>query len=131
MTRFSGVYPDDWKAIAHAVKTEAGWKCVRCKHAHNPSVGRTLTVHHLDGCKANSAWFNLLALCQSCHLRIQARVNLDRPWVMMQHSEWFRVFAAGFYACKYLGLELTREETEIRLDELLQLERRYVLGVTL
>ena len=124
----TGTYPDDWLAIAKAVKDAAGWRCVRCGHAHEPASGHTLTVHHLDLDPSNSAWWNLLALCQRCHLSIQGRVYLDRPWVLLPHSEWFKPYVAGFYALKYLGEELTREETEARLDELLALERAVVLG---
>lgn len=40
---------------------------------------------------------------------------------------WFKPYAAGFYAYKYLGLELSREEASARMDELLMVERRVVL----
>ena len=81
-----------------------------------------LTVHHLDMNKANCAWYNCAALCQRCHLSIQARVKPDQPY-FFEHSEWFRIYAAGFYAKKYLGEDLTREQAEARLWELLNLER--------
>lgn len=45
---------------------------------------------------------------------------------MFDHSEWAKPYIAGFYAKKYLGLDLSREETEARLDELLELEQRAV-----
>jgi hypothetical protein len=82
---------------------------------------RILTVHHLDGDKANCRWWNLVALCQRCHLQIQGKVDMRRvyPW---PHSDWFRPYVAGYYAWIYLGEDLTREETEARLDELLGLE---------
>lgn len=83
---------------------------------------RILTVHHLDGDKANCRWWNLAALCQRCHLTIQGRVRLSQVFPF-EHSEWFKSYAAGFYAHSYLKEELTREETEARLDELLALER--------
>jgi hypothetical protein len=110
----------------------ANWICTRCGHPHDPAAGRTLTVHHLTMNKAEpfEHWWAFAVLCQACHLSIQARVNLDRPWVMDDHSEWFKPHAAGFYALKYLGQNLTREEVSGRLDELLQLERRTLLGVT-
>jgi hypothetical protein len=41
------------------------------------------------------------------------------PW---EHTEWFRPYAAGWYAYAYLGQDITREEAEARLDELLALE---------
>lgn len=115
-------YPDNWPEIARRVKEEAGWRCIRCKHLHDTPAGYMLTVHHLDMNKANCAWWNLLALCQRCHLSIQARVNPDQPY-MFAHSEWFCIYAAGFYAKKYLGEDLTREQAQARLTELLELER--------
>ena len=28
-------YPSDWGAIAHRIKDAAGWRCERCKRAHD------------------------------------------------------------------------------------------------
>lgn len=85
---------------------------------------RILTVHHLDEDKLNCRWWNLAALCQRCHLRMQRAVVMGRPY-HYEHSEWFKPFAAGFYAWKYLGEELGREETLERLPQLLALEHRF------
>ena len=133
-----GGYPPEWHAtIKHAVREQAGHRCVRCKHPYSggggkapcddqcthggPGEWRILTVHHLDGCKGNCRWWNLAALCQRCHLTIQGRVRMERvyPW---PHSEWFRPYVAGYYAWTYLGEDLTREQVEARMDELLALE---------
>lgn len=84
---------------------------------------RVLTVHHMDGKKWNLRWWNLVALCQVCHLIIQAKVDMDRPWVMFEHSEWFKPYVAGFYAHKYLKENICREEAGERMEELLALER--------
>lgn len=84
---------------------------------------RVLTVHHLDGDKSNSAWWNLVALCQVCHLQIQGKVKMNQIY-MMEHSEWFREYVAGYYAYKYQDRYLTREEVLAEIDELLQLERK-------
>jgi hypothetical protein len=84
---------------------------------------RILTVHHLDGNKLNCRWWNLAALCQKCHLTIQNRAKFDRPYVL-EHSEWMKPYVAGFYALKYEGLELSREQVMARLDDLLNHERR-------
>ena len=65
-------YPENWDAIATAVKVAAGWCCEHCGHEHDPEHGYCLTVHHLDGNKGNCEDSNLVALCQRCHLRIQA-----------------------------------------------------------
>ena len=120
----TGEYPDDWGRIATRAKDQAAWRCVRCHHPFRTNLRATdraysqpcddrcdhsrglhaphlsLTVHHLDGDKGNSAWWNLLVLCNSCHLSIQAKVLPDRPY-LWEHSDWFRPYAAGFYAHYY------------------------------
>jgi 5-methylcytosine-specific restriction endonuclease McrA len=83
---------------------------------------RILTTHHLDGNKANCRWWNLAALCQRCHLKIQRKVDMAQIWPT-EHSDWFKVYAAGYYAHCYLGEDLDRDETEARMGELLELER--------
>lgn len=93
--------------VANGDKIEAQW--------------RILTVHHFDGDKSNDAWWNTLALCQRCHLTIQCRVDPDIPF-FLEHSEWAKPYVAGFYAWKYKGLLITREEATDQMDELLALE---------
>lgn len=93
---------------AHSGKVEAQW--------------RILTVHHLDGNKANDAWWNTLSLCQRCHLQVQTRVDPRIPF-FLEHSEWFKPYAAGFYAWKYEGKMVTREEAIARMAELLDHEQ--------
>ena len=135
-------YPADWRDLATRVKREAGWRCVRCGHLDDPgqcaAAGvqrgylacddlcehepdgrrRVLTVHHLDGDKANGAWWNVPALCQVCHLEVQAKVRMAQTY-MGEHSEWFKPYVAGYYAATILGEDLTRTEVADRLDELL------------
>lgn len=144
-------YPFAWhETIKHEVRLRAGHRCIRCGHPYtNGEHGngewspcghfcvhdgeteefadgvwarwRILTVHHLNGSKHDCRWWNLVALCQRCHLRVQRIVVMDRvyPW---PHSEWFKPYVAGFYASTYLGEELSRGEVMARLDELLALE---------
>lgn len=102
----TNTYAKKWVRMGHQV--EAAW--------------RILTVHHLDGVKANCRWWNLAALCQRCHLQIQGKVQMARVWPW-EHTAWFQPYVAGFYAATYLGEELTRDETVARMDELLGLER--------
>ena len=71
-------YPTDWPEISRRIRTGAGDKCERCKHPNDLASGHLLTVHHLDGDKANCAEWNLAALCQRCHLKIQGRVKMDQ-----------------------------------------------------
>jgi hypothetical protein len=110
-------YPTNWPEISAHVKDEAGWKCIRCGHPHDVDSGHMLTVHHLDLDKSNCEWWNLLALCQRCHLHIQAKVIIQRPW-MFQHSDWFKPYAAGYYA-KMNGKPTDRIYVMDNLDELL------------
>lgn len=106
--------PDDEDWIGEAglgfevgVEVEARW--------------RILTVHHLDNVKGNCRWWNLVALCQRCHLQIQGKVRMERVWPW-EHSGWFKPYVAGYYAQTYLGEDLGREAVVARLDELLGLE---------
>jgi hypothetical protein len=83
----AGDYPPEWPAVAWIIKAMAGWQCERCGHDHTPAPPWVLTVHHLDGNKQNLWSWNLAALCQRCHLRIQHRVNFMQDWPFA-HSPW-------------------------------------------
>lgn len=80
-----------------------------------------LTVHHLDISPANCAWWNLAALCQRCHLSVQARVVMDRPY-MFEHTEWFKPYVAGYYA-HLRGLPEDREYVMENLVDLLDYQK--------
>lgn len=93
----SGEYPENWTDIAFRIKEEVGWHCERCGHVNAPSEGRTLTVHHLLPDKSNCEPWNLAALCQVCHLVIQAKVDLKQGFLFPErHSEWFKKHLAGY-----------------------------------
>ena len=91
-------YPSDWKQIAKRIKDAAGWKCERCNSPHDFKSKHVLTVHHLDGDKSNCEDWNLAALCQRCHLKIQGRVKMDQLfWEdFINVSPWFRSHLAGY-----------------------------------
>jgi hypothetical protein len=92
---------------------------------HDPIImakWRVLTVHHLTGEKADCRWWNLVALCQRCHLQIQGRVKMSQTYPF-EHSEWFKPYAAGYYAAVYLDEDVSRADVDARQDELLSLER--------
>jgi hypothetical protein len=93
-------YPDNWKEIADRIKTAADWKCERCKHPHDQASGHVLTVHHLDGDKSNCADWNLAALCQRCHLKIQGRVKMSQLFFLnlLPISGWFKPHYEGYLA---------------------------------
>ena len=71
-------YPDDWKAIATAVKEAAGWKCEPCgKQCYFPNESvtdtrRVLTVAHINHVESDCRPENLVAACSVCHLRYDA-----------------------------------------------------------
>lgn len=94
--RSCGNYPDNWPEISARIRKNAGEKCERCRHPHDPTGGYTLTVHHLDGDKSNNADWNLAALCQRCHLHIQGVVFLPQ-YYLFEHSEWFKPHIEGYY----------------------------------
>jgi hypothetical protein len=86
--RGRGEYPEDWEAIAALVKYRAGWACEHCGHLHDVAAGRCLTVHHLDGDKSSCTSENLVALCQVCHLHIQARFSPAQVVMGFAVLEW-------------------------------------------
>lgn len=95
--RQRGRYPDDWATIANAVKDDAGRRCVRCGAGPFAfGCGGAYGVHHFDGDKANCARWNLMALCQRCHLSVQARVNPEIGLLFVP-SPWAMPYIAGFY----------------------------------
>lgn len=52
--KYKGEYPPGWtKEFRGQIRAEAGNKCERCGHEHDPQNGYALTVHHLDNDKAN------------------------------------------------------------------------------
>lgn len=91
-------YPSDWKIIATSVKAKANNKCERCGHENDFDSGHVLTVHHLDGNKANCEDWNLAALCQRCHLCIQGRVKMDQLFFLdvLPISNWFKPHYDGY-----------------------------------
>lgn len=77
-------------------------------------------VHHFDGDKSNNRWWNLMAMCNSCHLKTQSSVIPERPWIL-EHSEWAKPYIGGFYAWWFAKREPTREEVERDIDLFLAL----------
>lgn len=77
------LYPKDWKQISAEVRLRAGNMCEMCQAENgkpNPKTGSKviLTVHHLDFNPLNNKEYNLMALCQRCHLRLDMKYKLWR-----------------------------------------------------
>jgi hypothetical protein len=114
--------PGPWTPYKPATPDVVGPAVAAIAPARMQAAWRILTVHHLNEVKRDCRWHNLAALCQRCHLYIQRKVTMEQLYPY-EHSEWFKPYAAAFYASTYLGEELTRDQTMARLDELLALER--------
>lgn len=68
-------YPKNWKKISKAVIEKANNRCELCEAENHKNHWKTgskvvLTVHHIDGDINNNSKYNLIALCQRCHLRL-------------------------------------------------------------
>lgn len=74
----------------------------------------------MNGDKADGRWFNLLALCQVCHLQVQGKVIPEVPY-LWKHSAWFVPYACGFYAHYYGQRDITRAEADAEPDRWLAL----------
>ena len=96
---------------------------MRCGEMHDVGAGYMLTVHHIDLNKSNCEWWNLAALCQRCHLRIQGKVIIERPF-MFEHSEWFKPYVAGYYAFSN-GLPHDKAYVLANMDRLLDFGRPF------
>lgn len=114
-------------SAAHVKEIPEGWRVMvfercddRCTHPKLPPKMRVLTVHHLDGNKSNNLWWNLLALCQVCHLNIQGKVIPSVPY-LWKHSAWFVPYVCGFYAHYYGRFEISRWEADAEPDKWLKL----------
>ena len=73
------LYPKNWKELSWQVRALAGNECELCdamnSRPHPVTNSKVvLTVHHLDFNPRNSELWNLIALCQRCHNRI------DKKW---------------------------------------------------
>ncbi len=78
----SAGYPEDWDAIALAVKIRAGWQCEKCgkaclakidvpklkEQSRSERMRETLQAHHWDRDPSNNKPENLVAVCTGCHL---------------------------------------------------------------
>ena len=72
------LYPANWKQISWETRAAAGNKCEICDAQNGKPHPRTgskvvLTVHHMDFNPGNNLKYNLVALCQRCHLRLDKK----------------------------------------------------------
>jgi len=92
--RSYGRYSSAWPIIAWKMKVAASWVCERCGRQceEAPEAAewdRRLTVHHLDGNRANCHRANLAVLCWKCHQEVQRVFNPAStfPYHRLSHPE--------------------------------------------
>ena len=74
MLKSKNDYPEYpiWRAISRRAKIAAGFRCQICGHKKSEEENDShVTVHHLDGDKANNNERNLVVICWICHKKIQ------------------------------------------------------------
>ena len=76
-------YHPEWEEISRAIIRLAGDRCELCPAKNGELHWKTksfvvLTVHHIDGNPKNNRRRNLVALCQRCHLRLDAGLRSSR-----------------------------------------------------
>lgn len=76
-------YPDNWKEIRGCVLHRAKNECELCGAPNHRPHWKTgsrvvLTVHHIDNDTRNNKPYNLLALCQRCHLRLDLPFKIKK-----------------------------------------------------
>jgi len=75
-------YHPQWKIISRdIIKNRAGNRCELCNAENGKPHWKTgnkvvLTVHHIDGDKTNNKPYNLLALCQRCHNKLDMPMRI-------------------------------------------------------
>ena len=76
-------YPNNWKTIRAKIMKRADGRCELCNAENYKPHWKTgsrviLTVAHIDQDTLNNKDYNLLALCQRCHLKIDLPYKLKK-----------------------------------------------------
>lgn len=74
-------YPYNWQAIRTAVLSRAKNKCELCNAENYKPHWKTnnkvvLTIHHIDYDVKNNKPYNLIALCQRCHNKLDMPLRI-------------------------------------------------------
>jgi 5-methylcytosine-specific restriction endonuclease McrA len=78
-----GLYHRDWKVIARSiVRDRAKNKCELCNAENGQPHWKTgskvvLTVHHINYDIDDNRAYNLIALCQRCHNKLDMPLRVD------------------------------------------------------
>ena len=76
-------YPNNWKTIRAKIVKRADGRCELCNAENYKPHWKTgsrviLTVAHIDQDTLNNKDYNLLALCQRCHLKIDMPYKIEK-----------------------------------------------------
>ena len=92
-------YPKDWKLISQAIIKNQNNICYFCPAENHKSHWKTgskvvLTTHHIDGNLKNNSRYNLIALCQRCHLRLDLEKHLSKRF-KIDKNYWIKKVKQG------------------------------------
>jgi len=96
------MYPENWGELARAAKERAQYRCEWCGIAQGTEVigqkGKAyrimLTVHHPNGDTENPD-AELVALCQTCHLRDDAKMHAQHAQETLRRKQYDAAIDAG------------------------------------
>ena len=82
-------YPNNWKTIRAKIMERAEGRCELCNAENYMPHWKTgsrviLTVAHIDQDTLNNKDYNLLALCQRCHLKIDMPYKVKKRNIKLE-----------------------------------------------
>ena len=85
-------YPKNWPEIRQTILERAEHKCELCGAENYRPHWKTgskviLTIAHVDQDRENNEEWNLLALCQRCHLKIDLPFKMKRRMEKMKERK--------------------------------------------
>ena len=88
-------YHPEWQTISRYIRELFNYHCARCeKNCRNTNKNEmVLQVHHIDENPKNNKIENLIPLCASCHLKIEAEARLHAPY----HDKQMELFENQTY----------------------------------
>ena len=84
-------YHPNWKYIRKGILLRAENRCELCNAENYKPHWKTeskvvLTIHHIDFDIKNNKEYNLVALCQRCHLKLDLPVRIKRRKVKIKEG---------------------------------------------
>jgi hypothetical protein len=98
-------YPPAWhETLKHAVREQAGHRCIRCFHPYRKGdgewCGSPLPHPHRPPSRRQQGQLPLVESRRALPAmppEIQGKVKMERRW-LHEHSDWFKPYVAGYYA---------------------------------